>query len=167
MASPASPDELFGVLIGLQGDTWLLPNTAVADVQPFDSIEVHASQPDWLLGFKRWRGLRLPVVSAEALCGLPLADRTARARLVVLNTVGDSSDAGQCIVVAQGYPQLVTLNARAVQLDESRAIPADGVIINRVKVANISACIPDLDDLDQRLHNALRVASAENLGPAI
>ena len=167
MPENTSSDELFGVLITLQGDTWLLPNTAVADVQPFDAIEVHAAQPEWLLGFKRWRGLRLPVISGEALCGLPVADRTSRARLVILNTVGEHSDAGQCIVVAQGYPQLMTLNALAVKLDESREVQDGGVLINRVKIANVSACIPDLDDLDQRLHTALRVASAEHLGPAI
>lgn len=157
------PAQIYGAFVALNGETWLLPNAAVADVLPFENVSLHAGSPDWLIGFVDWRGQRLPLVSADGLIGLPMPERMPRARVLVINTVTDAVGAGQYAVIGQGYPRLVTVNERAVQPDYSDALPTREHVASRVNVGNNHAIIPDLAGIEAEIANALVRVEAGSL----
>ncbi|MEC9408607.1 MAG: chemotaxis protein CheW [Abyssibacter sp.] len=161
----ALPDQVYGALVALNGETWLLPNAAIADVLAFDNVELNTGSPDWLFGFVDWRDRRLPLIAAEGLLGLPIPERMPRARLLVMNTVTDQVQAGQYVLVAQGYPQLVTVNERAVQQDWSDGLPERANTACRVRIGSNSALIPDLDRIEAKIASALVRVEATSLEP--
>lgn len=161
----ALPDQVYGALVALNGETWLLPNAAIADVLAFDNVELNTGSPDWLFGFVDWRDRRLPLVAAEGLLGLPIPERMPRARLLVINTVTDQVQAGQYVLVAQGYPQLVTVNERAVQQDWTDGLPERANTAARVRIGTNTALIPDLDRIEGEIASALVRVEASTLDP--
>lgn len=161
----ALPDQVYGALVALNGETWLLPNAAIADVLAFDNVELNTGSPDWLFGFVDWRDRRLPLVAAEGLLGLPIPERMPRARLLVINTVTDQVQAGQYVLVAQGYPQLVTVNERAVQQDWTDGLPERANTAARVRIGTNTTLIPDLDRIEGEIASALVRVEASTLDP--
>ena len=161
----ALPDQVYGALVALNGETWLLPNAAIADVLAFDNVELNTGSPDWLFGFVDWRDRRLPLVAAEGLLGLPIPERMPRARLLGINTVTDQVQAGQYVLVAQGYPQLVTVNERAVQQDWTDGLPERANTAARVRIGTNTALIPDLDRIEGKIASALVRVEASTLDP--
>lgn len=159
----ALPDQVYGALVALNGETWLLPNAAVADVLAFDHVDLNTGSPDWLFGFVDWRDRRLPLIAAEGLLGLPIPERMPRARLLVMNTVSNQVQAGQYVVVAQGYPQLVTVNERAVQQDWTDGLPERTNTACRVRIGSNMAMIPDLDRIEAKIASALVRVEASSL----
>ncbi len=160
------PDQVYGAPITLNGETWLLPNAAIADVLAFEQVDINTGSPDWLLGFVDWRDRRLPLIAVEGLLGLPIPERMPRARLLVLNTVTDQVMAGQYVIVAQGYPHLVTVNERALQPDWSDDLPERNNTACRVRIGTNLALIPDLDRIESQLASALVRVEAGSLEAA-
>jgi len=157
------PEQIYGALISLNGETWLLPNAAIADVLAFEHVEINTGSPDWLLGFVDWRDRRLPLVAVEGLLGLPIPERMPRARLLVVNTVTDQVMAGQYVMVAQGYPHLVTVNERALQQDWSDDLPERDNTACRVRIGTNVALIPNLDRIESKIASALVRVEAGSL----
>lgn len=152
-ASEQLPDQVFCVFVNLSGLTWLLPNTAVVDVLAFDNIDFHAGSPDWLLGEIDWQGQSLPVIAAEGLHGGQVPQRTQRARLLVVQTLGNVLPSSHYVVVSQGYPQLVNVGERAIkETTESDLPPA---ILRDVSIGNTPAFIPDLHGIEAELDTAV------------
>ena len=147
------PDQVFCVFVHLSGQTWLLPNTAVVDVLAFDHIDFHAGSPDWLLGEIDWQGQSLPVIAAEGLHGGQVPNRTNRARLLVVQTLGDALSSAHYVVVAQGYPQLVNVGERAISERSDTDLPP--AALRDVSVGNTPAIIPDLRHIESELSAAV------------
>jgi len=147
----ATTQLLRTLLIPLENSQVLLPSTTVTEVLPLREPEA-AGELEWLLGTIAWRGKRIPVVSLDMLIdGIPSGDGS-RARLAVLNAVGDDSALEHYAVITQSIPRLVTLQPNMIEADEVAMLP-DGVLA-RARVARQRVYIPDLDRIEQHLRDA-------------
>lgn len=159
----AQTRELFGHLLPLEGLALLLPKPAMLEIQGMDSVALETSGPDWFLGTAGWREQRLPVVSVEAMMGERLPARSRRSRLAVVNSLGTHLENGLFMVVIQGFPHLTALSPEILQ-----SVPLlpqdDGVALSRVRLATTEAIIPDLEQIERRLSEAL--ASVEQAAEA-
>lgn len=154
---PSSPrsSEVYGQLIPLQGSFLILPKLAVLEVLGMDAVAVETAGPAWLLGVADWHAARVPVVSIEAMAGAPLPVRSRRTRVVVINGFGEHLDNGLFIVLAQGYPHLTALNAKALIAQPKRPEDQD-IALSRVRLASTPAIIPDLESIEMRIAAAMR-----------
>ena len=142
-------EQIYAVLIALEGDTLLLPNAAVAEVVARDALQPpDAGAPTWLAGYCDWNNRRVPVISFEVANGSGRNADSRRSRVVVLNSFGSHLPSGLLAIVSQGYPHLVTLNRSAVKPLELRPTDRADLVLSRVRIANQEATIPDLAALE-------------------
>lgn len=136
------PDHVYGVIIEVEGDSLILPNSAVVEVLGQDALKPVSGGPNWLLGRVDVEFDQVPVISLEALWGRPIPARIRRSRVVVLKAPGRED---RVAVMARSYPLIVTLNEVAVRV-AANSEPRPQVL-SQVQVANRAAVIPDLDEL--------------------
>ncbi|AXQ29832.1 chemotaxis protein CheW [Solimonas sp. K1W22B-7] len=145
-------EQIYAVLIALEGDTLLLPNAAVAEVVARDALQpAESGAPAWLAGYCDWNNRRVPVISFETANGSGRNAESRRARVVVLNSFGTHLPSGLLAIVSQGYPHLVTLNRPAVKPLELRPTDRADLVLARVRIANQEAAIPDLTALEAEI----------------
>ena len=150
-----APQQLYAVLVALQGDTLLLPNLAVSEVVSLRDLRALPGAPLWFAGLLELQGSMLPVLSFELLgAGKPeIAQR--RSRVVVLNSVSTRIAGGRYGLLAEGHPHLITLNRAALRPAEARPGDSDGPILARVRIASTEAAIPDLGRIEAHLASVL------------
>lgn len=145
-------DEVYAVLIKLTGDTLLLPNSAVAEVVSVAGLQAAAAGgPAWLAGTISYSERTLPVLHFEVMNGGTQAGDTRRQRVAILHGITDRLHSGQYAVLCQGYPHLVTLNREALKKEPKAATDREAVVLARVKIANTSALIPNLEFMEAEL----------------
>lgn len=146
-------DSLFSVLILLDDNTLLLPNSAIAEVTSLDWFaEPEAdSSPSWLAGWHASAERRIPVVSFEAMASGRQPAPGRRARIVILHTIGQKVGGGSFAILAQGQPQLVTVEAD--NIEPLSLLPTDdgALVLSRVRVNDQDAIIPDIQQIESRL----------------
>lgn len=152
--------EHYAQLLPLDGDRALLPAVAVGEVLNMERVELSAGAPNWYIGIKRWGGRELPIVSLEGVCGRPIPPRSSRTRLVVVRT--PAGGVGMAIV-CQGQPHLAPVNQVALQPAELTAVDPTEFVLARVRIANISAMVPDIEAIEEKLDDARQAALANNL----
>ncbi len=140
--SQSLPSHIYSVMVSLVDTSLILPNSAVVEVLGQDVMRAVEDGPAWLLGQARWRQFELPAISLEGMLGQAVPPMDRKCRLVVLNT---PSQAAAFAVVARSYPLIVTLNEVALKPVELAEDEAASLVLSRVKVANRSALIPELD----------------------
>ena len=153
-------DQIYAVLIALDGDTLLLPNTAVAEVVSRDAVKRADNAPSWLAGYVDWNNRRVPAVRFEILNGAEAVASTRRERAVIINSVGVHLPGGALAIVAQGYPHLVTLNRLALKPQPNRDRDRSDLVLSRVKIASQEALIPDLEAIEQSIARAAEFGAA-------
>lgn len=150
-------DEFYAQLLPIEGDRVLLPAAAIREALQLDRIELNSGSPAWLLGFARSMGERLPVVSIEGMMGKAIPARNSRARMVrVVSTLGK----GDWMLVTQGQPHLTPLNMQALRPAPLASQDSLELILARGKIANLIAFIPDLEEIEKRIGQALLSAQA-------
>jgi chemosensory pili system protein ChpC len=144
-------DQIYAVLMALDGDTLLLPNAAVVEVISRESVRAVEDAPAWMLGNYEINGRRVPVVSFEALNGAPVPEAARRSRVVVLHSFGRHLEAHAMGVLTQGYPHLVTLNRNAIASAPLRDTDRSSLVLSRVRIASQDALIPDLEAIEAEI----------------
>ena len=140
--------EIYSLLIPLANGRLLVPRACVAEITGFQVPAAMVGAPPWYLGLVSWNGRQIPVVSFEGLCREPAPAPGTRSRLVVLHALGERVDAGAYALVAQGFPQLVRVNADVIRPDPGYVVPENDPVICRVRMLNETPWIPDLDRLE-------------------
>jgi chemosensory pili system protein ChpC len=140
--------EIYSLLIPLANGRLLVPRACVAEITGFQVPAAMVGAPPWYLGLVSWNGRQIPVVSFEGLCREPAPAPGTRSRLVVLHALGERVDAGAYALVAQGFPQLVRVNADVIRPDPAYVVPENDPVICRVRMLNETPWIPDLDRLE-------------------
>jgi len=144
-------DQIYAVLMALDGDTLLLPNAAVIEVISRDTVRPVEDAPPWLIGNYETNGRRVPVVSFEVLNGGSLPEAARRSRVVLLHSFGRHLEAHAIGVLTQGYPHLVTLNRNAVSPSPLRDTDRSELVLSRVRIASQDAVIPDIETIEADL----------------
>jgi chemosensory pili system protein ChpC len=139
--------------VPLEGANLLMPNVAVAEVIGYQPYELVETNTEWLLGSLRWRGLILPVVSMEAMCGYDLPDSSRNARIAIVNSTQYRSKLDFYAIVTAGIPRLINADndalGEAVDVDE---LP--DTVASQVQIGSERAMIPDLQQVQLKIEEA-------------
>lgn len=152
MTAPADR-ELHAVLLNLAGDTLLLPNAAIHEVQSAERLRPAAlgSGPAWLAGHLPHEDRLLPVVRFEVLNGGHAGEDGRRTRVAILHAIGGRVARGRYGLLCQGHPHLVMLNRAALRAESLHASDDASAALARVRIANASALIPNLEYIESGL----------------
>jgi chemosensory pili system protein ChpC len=144
-------DELYSLLVPLEGERLIVPRACVAEVIGYQAPAEMTNAPPWYLGLVSWAGRSVPVVSFEGAFGQALPVVSTRTRIVVFHASGGKLQSGYFGMLTQGFPQLVRVNADVVRPDASRSFPERSPVICQVRMVNETPLIPDLQRLEQMI----------------
>lgn len=140
--------------VPLAQNTLLLPQAAIAEVvrpEPLRELE-HAA--DWLRGVFDWRTEQIPLVSLEAMCGVPVGDKAVN-RYVVLYALEQIPGLAYYAVEARGIPRSLRAEARSLQPGEVGSFECD-IVQSHVLAAGEPAFIPSLAVIERSIRAQLQ-----------
>lgn len=137
-------------LIGLEALRLVLPNTAIAEVVAYSSLNLPDNQPEWFLGYTSWRGYQIPVVSFEQMIEQPSSKHDKRSRIIILNSITGDEQRPFYGMLSTGIPSLMTVDENNIQ-DAPKIGETDSLILRQVVVDKHAAIIPDQRELEARL----------------
>jgi chemosensory pili system protein ChpC len=161
MSTPSSTTashDIRGVLIQIAGARLLLPNATIAEVLSFADPDPVDNAPDWLLGRIRWRGWQLPLVSFARLSGIAEEKGGLGTKVIVLKALGGNAKSPFFAVLTQGFPRLVTVSRSALVAEEGGE-PLPSGVLARVLLNDEPALVPDLEQLESLIGEALAAAA--------
>jgi chemosensory pili system protein ChpC len=148
---PTTPDELFCLLIALDGDRLLLPRSGVAEVMAWTEPAAMAGAPAWYLGTVSWNGQTVPVLSFEVASGRAAAAPSGRTRIVLVHALGERIPSRIFGIVTQGFPQTVRVTREVLKADPTRHFAEAGPALCQVRIINEVPLIPDLEWLESMI----------------
>ncbi len=152
-------EEIYSLLVPLDGARLLVPRVCIAEVTGFAAPEPVPGSLPWLLGFFDWNGRRIPLVSFEGVCGRGIPAVGGRTRVVVFYALGGHLEAGYYGLVTQGFPQLVRVNAAVLGAENVQDWADADAVLCQVRMVNQQPLIPDLELLERMTADAILVAS--------
>ncbi len=144
-------EELYSLLIPLEGERLIVPRACVAEVVRFSQLEQEPGTEDYMLGNLMWNGRSLPVASFEGSMGKDIPSITGRTRIVIFVASGGALNTGYFGVLTQGFPQLVRVNRDVLRFESDEGWPDESPVYCRVKMINEFPLIPNLDQLEGML----------------
>lgn len=139
--------SVYSLLIPVSSDAMLLPNASVAELIGYAQPTELQKGPDWCIGILSWRGVKVPLLSIEAVRGNPIAKADKNSRIAILNALGGDPRLPFFAVVTQGIPHLVQANQSIVSPLAGDSGTGNGVL-RKILVEGEPAMIPDLDALE-------------------
>lgn len=138
--------EIRTILAPLTDGYVMLPNSAVGEILTFTSPEPFKQSPPWLLGEIAWRGWQVPVINYERM----LQDNgvnniTAKTRILIIKTLGESTQVNYIGLVIQGLPRLKKVGE--ANLIEKQIDDLPDTVFSIVTIDDLQAVIPELGDL--------------------
>ena len=145
--------EIRTILAPLTEGYVMLPNSAVGEILTFTSPEPFKQGPPWLLGEIAWRGWQVPVINYERM----LKDNgvttiTAKTRVLIVKTLGESTQVNYIGLVIQGLPRLKKVSANT--LVEKQVDDLPDTVFSEVTIDDLQAVIPELGDLTRTVEIA-------------
>ena len=148
----AGVEELYSLLVPLDGERLIVPRACVAEVVRFSQPEEREGSTDWFLGTVSWNGRDLPVVAFEGVVGRNVPEVSGRTRIVVFHAATGTLPVGCFGVLTQGFPQLVRVNREVLKLDtRNDGWPEQAPVLCRVKMINEYPLIPHLERLEAQI----------------
>ena len=145
--------ELRCIMAPLTDGYVLLPNSAVAEVLNYSSPEPFKNKPAWLLGEIAWRGWQVPVVSFEQLVNDGQSNAvTSKARILIIKTLGESTQVNYIGLVIRGLPRLKKITAD--NLNEKQGDDLPEVVFSEISIDELQAIIPELGNLTRIVEQA-------------
>jgi len=131
----------------------MIPNSTVAEVLAFERPEPFKQAPAWLLGELSWRDWQVPVICFEQL--LEKNSRTSvtpRARILIIKTLGESTQVNYIGLVIQGLPKLKKVTASSLVEKQTDNLPE--ILFSIVSIDDLEAVIPELGNLTYMVEQA-------------
>lgn len=124
----------------------LLPNTSVAEIMAFVKPEPFKNAPAWLLGELAWEGWQVPVICYEKLIDKKSGNAiTPKARILIIKTLGESTQLNYIGLLIQGLPKLKKVTADSLVEKQTAGLP--DTLFSKVSIDDVEAMIPDIGDL--------------------
>jgi chemosensory pili system protein ChpC len=141
------------MLIPLQKGYLLLPNSVIAEVMPKTGLtpEKDTAHP-WLTHIE-WQGNTIGVVTLEKLLDDQHTTPSSGGKFCIIKSLGTDTEFTHYAVACQGTPQLITLNESGITL--AQQITGSRFIHSEIVISNTTALIPNLDQLEIALKEAL------------
>lgn len=145
--------ELRTILAPLTDGYVMLPNSAVGEILAFTSPEPFKQGPPWLLGEIAWRGWQVPVINYERMLkDNGITTITAKTRVLIVKTLGESTQVNYIGLVIQGLPKLKKVSAST--LIEKQIDDLPDTVFSKVTIDDLQAVIPELGDLTRTVEIA-------------
>ena len=138
-------EEIRTILAPLTNGYIMLPNSAVGEILEFTSPEPFKQGPTWLLGEIAWHGWQVPVINYEGMLKSSITKITSKSRILIVKTLGESTQVNYIGLLIQGLPRLK--KARAETLIENEVENLPDTVFSEVAIDGLKAIIPDLGDL--------------------
>ena len=138
-------EEIRTILAPLTNGYVMLPNSVVSEILEFTSPEPFKQGPAWLLGEVAWHHWQVPVINYEGMLKGSSTKITSKSRILIVKTLGESTQVNYIGLVIQGLPRLK--KARAETLIETQVEKLPDTVFSEVAIDGLKAIIPDLGDL--------------------
>ncbi len=138
--------EIRTIMAPLTAGHVLLPNTAVAEIMAFVKPEPFKEAPAWLLGELAWNGWQVPVICYEQLIDKKSGNAiTPKARILIIKTLGESTQLNYIGLLIQGLPKLKKVTADSLLEKQTDGLP--DTLFSRVSIDDVEAMIPNIGEL--------------------
>ncbi len=145
--------EIRTILAPLTDGHLLLPNSAVAEVLAYTQPEPFRKGPNWLLGELAWHGWQVPVICFEQVVNpKSRSSVTPKSRILVIKTLGESTQVNYIGLLIQGLPKLKTVTLETLTELETTGLP--GALFSKVSIDDLEAVIPELGELTVAVEQA-------------
>ena len=146
-------NEIRTILAPLTDSYVMLPNSAVGEILTFTSPEPFKQGPPWLLGEMAWRGWQVPVINYERLLDPgSVTTLTAKTRILIIKTLGESTQVNYICLVIQGLPRLKKVSESTLVEEQIDELP--DTVFSKVAIDGLQAVIPELGDLTRTVELA-------------
>jgi chemosensory pili system protein ChpC len=138
--------EIRSILAPLMEGHVLLPNSAVAEVQDYTRPEPLKQAPPWVLGELAWHGWQVPVICYEKLLKKSNTNPvTTKTRILVIKTLGESTQVNYIGLLIQGLPMLKKVSSESLVEIQTEGLPE--TLFSEVSIDDQRAMIPELANL--------------------
>lgn len=139
-------NEIRSILAPLTNGYVLLPNSTVGEILEFSPPEPFKQGPQWLLGEIAWCGWQVPIVNYERLINDNInAKITSKCRIVIVKTLGESTQVNYIGILIQGLPKLKKITTTNLIEEKTDELP--NAVFSEVSIDDLQTYIPDLCDL--------------------
>lgn len=146
-------NEIRTILAPLTDSYVMLPNSAVGEILTYTSPEPFKQGPPWLLGEMAWRGWQVPVINYERLLDPgSVTTLTAKSRILIIKTLGESTQVNYIGLVIQGLPRLKKVSESTLVEEQIDELP--DTVFSKVAIDGLQAVIPELGDLTRTVELA-------------
>ena len=149
------------MLLPLKSLNLLLPNSAVAEIIGYSAPREIDGSSDWFAGVVLWRGVYIPVVAVEQMCGLDTAEVRPRARIAIIYNPEKDPELPYLGIHIQDIPRAYLAEADSMISGGDEGLGE--FLITRVDDEELARVIPDLDKIIATLKLEYNPASLEQL----
>jgi chemosensory pili system protein ChpC len=145
--------EIRTIVAPLQEGNILLPNGAVAELLGYALPEPLKKAPTWVLGETAWNGWQVPIINYDQLINeRSISKTTSKSRILIIKTLGESTQVNYIGIVIQGLPRLKKISADSLQEIQMEELPR--TIFSAVRIDDLQAYIPELGSLTRTVEQA-------------
>ena len=145
--------EIRTILAPLTDGYVMFPNISIGEILTFTQPEPFKQGPPWLLGEIAWRGWQVPVINYERLLEPGSVTKlTAKTRILIIKTLGESTQVNYIGLVIQGLPRLKKVNQETLVEDQVEELP--DTVFSKVRIDDLQAVIPEIGDLTRTVELA-------------
>jgi chemosensory pili system protein ChpC len=131
------------MLLPLKSLNLLVPNSAVAEIIGYSAPRELEGSSDWFQGVVLWRGVYVPVVAVEEMCGAGSAEVRPRARIAIIYNPQGDSDLPYLGIHIQDIPRAYLAEAETTISGGDEGLSE--YLITRVDDEELARAIPNLD----------------------
>jgi len=143
--------ELKCLVLPLRGTPALVPNSSVAEIVTQQDVTPGRDKPDWYLGTGSWRGIEVPLIAFDRLCGERQDVPAAAGRFVVMfGLSGDNGAPSFYGIRIESLPRTETVDAERLQATPGATDHSQYVRV-RATLGERECVVPDFDAIGHAL----------------
>ncbi len=137
------------MLLPLTSLNLLIPNSAVAEIIGYSTPRRLPESSEWFAGVVLWRGVYIPVVAVEQMCGVAMAQVGPRTRIAIIYNPEKDPDLPYLGIHMQDIPRAYLAEAESMESGSDEDLSP--YLISRVDDEQLSRAIPNLDRIIEDL----------------
>ena len=145
--------SISGILLPLQQRPLLMPVACIAEILGYHRPSESHLGVDWVLGFIRWRGLKLPLISFELFNQGRFTPFSANNRIAVIHRTTNSENMPFYAMVIQGAPKPLTIKNTELKRSTEEIGPAEK---GRATLRDTPVTLPDLAQIEMTLEDLIQ-----------
>ncbi|NNE63021.1 MAG: chemotaxis protein CheW [Gammaproteobacteria bacterium] len=149
------------MLLPLSGINLVVPNSAVSEVIGFTEPRKFEDAPEWFLGAVLWRGVYVPVVSVEQMCGIDTVHIGPRSRISIIYNPEKDEELPYIGLHIQDIPRAYL--AEGSKMESGSDDGLSQYLLSRVDDDQASRVIPNLDAIAVELKSQLSQEKLDKL----